>query len=300
MVGDGDRRMSPAFRRGDQLSRVDDRIHLRHDAVQMQLHALFLGVVLPLDLFDLYNMQWAHNMLVEEGVHAHLAVHGIALAGLHLADKGSFLFRENAAQGDRRILVGDADGDGSLVTLARVLSLDGKDLAHDELCARNLLQRAHRRGRCKRKFLAEDLFSLADVKGHVAAFKHRLRHLLTAHFFVGQRIYHGQALGHGCGGCRRVCRAMVCLARKRRSNICIHAAKIFFKHRAMDALDVLSVLTRADIHVHIDPEFALDDARDDRSGLRRFEESDTAHAKRDLDRDPAVVYLYVRVVKKAF
>ena len=169
VVGDGDGGMPPALCRGNGVGGVDDGVHLRHDAVHVQLHALFLGFVGAQHGFDLHDVLRAHDVLAEEVVAAHTPVDGVALAGLHVADKARLLLRKGGAQINRGIAVRDADGDIGLVAAAGILGLDGVDLAHDDEAAGAGLQFADRRRRVEGELIAEDLLRLACVKGHAAA-----------------------------------------------------------------------------------------------------------------------------------
>ena len=74
MVGDGDRLMPPADRALHKRFCGRHAVHLRHVGVQMQLHALFGGVVLFFDFFGRAHGTRVDDVIALKGIEFHVAV----------------------------------------------------------------------------------------------------------------------------------------------------------------------------------------------------------------------------------
>ena len=127
VIGDGDRLMPPADRCVHDLGGRDDRVHLRHVGVQMQLDALLLCLVNALMAADLHHALERQEGLVIKFIKHHTAKDGDVRAVFQPFEPLGFIGMTTflCINGGRAI--GNANGTGHTIAASALL---GGQLKH--------------------------------------------------------------------------------------------------------------------------------------------------------------------------
>ncbi len=130
MVGDGDGRVAPGDGLLDDGGGVRQGVHVGHLGVEVQLHPLLRGGVLPGLVGDLHNVEGAQLNVLAVAAQLHIALdpephprgngvlHGLGLLALHVL-----------GDGDGIPVIRHVEGQPPDAGLAGLVALGGKDLA---------------------------------------------------------------------------------------------------------------------------------------------------------------------------
>ena len=187
VVGDGHGAVSPPIRGLDRHVGRNQRVHIRHHGVQMQLYALFLRVVHAVDALDLCNVAEEENEILRNltltRIVFNVSAHCVGSALGEVARQLLLLVKQHIVFSDldRCVSVGQTKGRAIGFAAARGLGFIANDVTHDGNVSLGLRDRRNRHG-TNLKGLADHVIGTRNIKPRVSDAH------LSVHVVVGGRV----------------------------------------------------------------------------------------------------------------